>query len=44
MFEKYLYDGTEKFDIHKVSTDETSLASSKEEAKAKMKENETELD
>ncbi|HCK87282.1 MAG TPA: hypothetical protein DHW39_00570 [Erysipelotrichaceae bacterium] len=44
MFEKYLYDGTEKFDIRKVSTDETSLASSKEEAKAKMKENETELD
>ena len=44
MFEKYLYDGTGRFEIDKASTDETSLASSKDEAKEKMKANETELD
>lgn len=39
MLKKYRYEGDKKFDIKKVSTDETSLVKSKEEALEKMNKN-----
>lgn len=39
MLKKYRYDGEKKFDIKKVSTDETSLVKSKEEALSEMDKN-----
>ena len=40
----YIYDGTRHFDIAKVSRDETKLCKDKNEAAAKMAENEKKLD
>lgn len=39
MLKNYKYDGSKKFDISKVSTDETSLESNREKAEAKMEKN-----
>ena len=39
MFKKYIYDGSQKFNISKVSNDETSLCSDRAEAEAKMAKN-----
>ena len=39
MLKKYRYDGTKKFDIHEVSTDETSLESDRKKAEVKTAEN-----
>lgn len=43
-FSDYIYDGTRHFDIAKVSRDETKLCKDKNEAAAKMAENEKKLD
>jgi len=44
MFDKYRYDGSKKFSIKKTSTDETSLCKDKEEALARMEENNVKID
>lgn len=44
MYKNYCYDGSRKFDIKKVSTNETSLCDDKNLAKEKLKENCEEMD
>ena len=44
MYKNYCYDGSRKFDIKKVSTNETSLCDDKNLAKEKLKENSEEMD
>lgn len=44
MFDKYRYDGSAKFEIGKVSTDETSLVKDKEEAAARLEKNNEKID
>ena len=44
MYKNYCYDGGRKFDIKKVSTNETSLCDDKNLAKEKLKENSEEMD
>ena len=44
MFGKYIYDGTKKFRISEVSTDETSLCKEKDEALKKLDENNRKID
>ena len=44
MFENYRYDGTKKFDIKKVSTDETGLVKDREEAEYLLERNNVEID
>ena len=39
MLKDYRYDGSRKFEISKVSTDETSLESDRKKAEVKMAEN-----
>lgn len=39
MLEKYIYDGTKKFNINRVKKDEVSLCSDRKSAEAKMKKN-----
>lgn len=44
MFDHYRYDGTEPFDISRVSTDETTLVKDKEEAAQKIEKNNKKID
>ena len=44
MHKQYCYDGTRRFDIHGVSTDETSLCGDKNTAKEIMEKNSVEMD
>ena len=43
-FEKYRWDGSKPFKISKASTDETDLFAGREEAEAKMAENNAQID
>lgn len=44
MFSKYIYDGSKKFSISSVSTDETSLCKDKDDALKKLDENNQKID